>query len=258
MRRPDRPRPAHILTLVLLAALAAGCGGDRLESIESELRSVRKEVAKLREAQDAQQAKLDAMAKDVEQVRRVSAEAGASQDSMEGAVESLTERLNDTNGRIDKLSARLGTSVPSEMTAAPFPTPAAATASSVPPAQLYEQAYGDFTKGNYALALLGFQEFLAQHPDNDLADNAQYGIAETHFAQKKYEDAIREYDKVFARHPGSDKIPAAYLKKGFAFLELAQTAQGVVQLQYLIGKFPKSDEAQVARRRLESMGLKPR
>jgi tol-pal system protein YbgF len=248
-----------VLRLLPAALLAAGCGGgDRIESIESELRSVRKEVTRLREAQEAQATQLEAVSKEMEQVRKVSAEVGAGQESLERATDGLTERLRDTNARIDRLSARLGTSAPAEASMAAPTGLAPAAAAAAPPAQLYDQAQGDYTKGNYALALLQLQEFLSQYPDNDLADNAQFLLAEAYFAQKKYEDAIREYDKIFARYGKSDKIAAAYLKKGFAFLELAQTAQGVVQLQYLIGKFPKSDEAQVARRRLESMGLKPR
>lgn len=252
----------HALALSILAALLVGCSGGRVDSIESELNDVKRQVSKLQKEQGEHKAQLETLAADVEQVRKVTATTNADADSVEASIESLTERLNDTNGRIDRLSARLGAGSSDNVAGtASIPLPEAARAPSAtgqPPDQMYAAASADYAKGNYALALLEYQELLAQFPDNDLADNAQFGIAECYFAQKRYEDAIRELDRIFAKHAKSDKVPAAYLKKGFAFLELNQTAQGVVQLQYLISKFPKSDEAQVARRRLESMGLKPR
>jgi hypothetical protein len=36
-----------------------------------------------------------------------------------------------------------------------------------------------------------------------------------------------------------------------------RTAQGVVQLQHLIEKFPRSEEARIARDRLKELGVKP-
>lgn len=248
--------------LLLAVPLLSGCGGGRIETVESDLNDIKRQVAKLQRQQEEQAEALKAMGQDVEQMRKVSAKVSSETESLSGSVDSLTERLNETNGRLDKLSARLGAGSsagePGGSAAIPLPGQPSSSNAGATPEQMYDAAQSDFTKGNYSLALLEYQEFVQQFPDNDLADNAQLGIAECYFAQKRYEDAIREYDKIFSKHPKSDRISAAYLKKGFAFLELGQTAQGVVQLQYLIAKFPKSDEAQVARRRLESMGLKPR
>lgn len=250
----------------LLALLAAACGGgNRVESIESELNDVRRQVASMKQEQDAQRELLEQMKEEMEDVRKVTAKAQADTDALSSAVEGMSERMSEATIRLDKLSSQLGNQAASfDPTATVVPSipeedrSPVAVAPVGSPTELYDRAYGDFTKGNYSLALLGFQEFLAQYPANDLSDNAQYWLAECLFAQKKYEDAIREYDKIFAKYPTSDKVPGAYLKKGFAFLELNQTAQGVVQLQYLTGKYPGSDEANVAARRLESLGLRPR
>src|SRR5262249_37474137 len=69
-----------------------------------------------------------------------------------------------------------------------------------------------------------------------------------------YESAIATFDRLLAEYPAGDKVPGAHLKKGFAFLEMNRTTQGVVQLQYLIEHYPASDEARVARERLKAMG----
>lgn len=255
----------HLFATALSLSFLACGGGDRIASVESELNDVRRQVASMKQEQESQRELLEQIKEDLEDVRKVTAKTKADTDALSSAVEGVTERMSEAGSRLDKMSAELGnqssTFDPSATVVPPIPEEGQspmAPARAGSPTEMYDRAYGDFTKGNYALALLGFQELLASYPNNDLSDNAQYWLGECYFAQKRYEDAIREYDKIFAKYPGSDKVPGAYLKKGFAFLELNQTAQGVVQLQYLTGKYPGSDEANVANRRLESLGLRPR
>lgn len=255
----------HLFALALSLSFLDCGGGERIEGVESELNDVRRQVASMKQEQDAQRELLEQLKEDVDDVRKVAAKTKADTDALGSAVEGMSERVSEAGTRLDKMSAQLGNQSssfdPSATVVPPIPeegTSPTTAARSGSPTEMYDRAYGDFTKGNYALALLGFQELLEAYPANDLSDNAQYWLAECYFNQKRYEDAIREYDKIFAKYPGSDKVPGAYLKKGFAFLELNQTAQGVVQLQYLTGKYPGSDEANVALRRLESLGLRPR
>ncbi|MFN7973684.1 MAG: tol-pal system protein YbgF [Acidobacteriota bacterium] len=262
MTVPATRMRSALLGLALIPLVLAGCGGDRITDIETELNSVKKQVARMQKEQEEQKELLAKMSADMEDVRKVAARVNADGSSLQDAVDTLGQRLTETNARMDKLSAKLGATAyavdPNASPTAPgIPLPPSGGSGGTAE-QMLETANGDFTKGNYSLSVLEFQQVVDQHPESDLADNAQYGLAESYFAQRKYDDAIREYDKILARYPGSEKVPSAYLKKGFAFLELNQTAQGVVALQYLIGKYPKSQEADVARRRLESMGLKPR
>ncbi len=126
------------------------------------------------------------------------------------------------------------------------------------PAELYDTAYADYTKGRYALAIQGFQDYLSSYPSTDLSDNAQYWIGESHFAQKKYTEAIADFTDLLKRWPASDKAAAALLKKGYALVETGQKAEAVVQLQYVIHEFPSSDEARLAKARLKSMGIDTR
>ena len=57
------------------------------------------------------------------------------------------------------------------------------------PNQLYDQSAQDLTQGRYGLALQGFRDFLRRFPTSDLADNAQYGIGESFFAQSQFDSA---------------------------------------------------------------------
>lgn len=123
------------------------------------------------------------------------------------------------------------------------------------PVQTYQSAYRDYQRGNFDLAIEGFREFLAGSASSDLADNASYWIGESLFSQKKYREAIEEFDAVVNRYPRSDKVPGALLKKGYAYLNVGERAQGVVQLQYVVHEHPRSQEASLARQRLRQLGI---
>ncbi len=118
--------------------------------------------------------------------------------------------------------------------------------------RFYDQAYKDLTRGNYALSLVGFGEFLRHSPGSDLADNAQYWIGECHYAQRDYNMAIQEFLKVQETYPRGDKVPAALLKAGFSFLALDDRASARRYLNQVVEQFPNSEEAVSARNKLRS------
>src|SRR5437016_1855616 len=62
-----------------------------------------------------------------------------------------------------------------------------------------------------------FQDFLTRYPKDELAANAQYWLGETFYAEKKWNDAIVEFQRVLKEHKGSDKVPDALLKIGMSF-----------------------------------------
>jgi tol-pal system protein YbgF len=133
--------------------------------------------------------------------------------------------------------------------------PAAAGGGAVPDAEaLYNTAYADFSKGNYALAVSGFEEYHEKFPDSPLADNALYWIGECHFSQGNFPDAVSAFDRLLEQHADSDKAAAANLKKGLAFLEQNQIGQAIVQLRFVHSTYPGSDEAKIARDKLISLG----
>jgi tol-pal system protein YbgF len=123
------------------------------------------------------------------------------------------------------------------------------------PIDVYNAAYRDYQLANYDLAIAGFRDFIAANPGSDLADNAAYWVGESLFSQKKYRDAIEQFDMVVSRYPKSDKVPGALLKKGYSHLSLNERAQGIVQLQYVVHEHPNSQEAGLARQRLRQLGV---
>lgn len=135
------------------------------------------------------------------------------------------------------------------------PGPAVAPSPDVDPMQTYQAAYRDYQRGNFDLAIDGFRDFLSSSANSDLADNASYWIGESLFSQKKYREAIGQFDAVVNKYPKSDKVPGALLKKGYAYISVGEKAQGVVQLQYVLHEHPKSQEASLARQKLKQLGI---
>ena len=61
--------------------------------------------------------------------------------------------------------------------------------------------------GDYDLAEAGFRAFLAAHPDDEHAADAQYWLGESLFARGKYRDAANEFLNGYKTYPKSGKAP---------------------------------------------------
>jgi tol-pal system protein YbgF len=122
------------------------------------------------------------------------------------------------------------------------------------PEQLYAAAYGLYTQGKYDAAVANFRRYLDAYGSTEQADNALFWIAESHFAQMKFEDALREYDRVITNYPAGDRVPAAYYKMGLTLLSLERREEGVSALRNLVALHPNAVEAAQARQELQRLG----
>jgi len=191
-------------------------------------------------------------------------------------IEKLVQQMTQVQHDIEELRAALragqapsapataagGTGVsaasPVGPTAVPIQGEMSVTAPAMPgesPLTSYQSAYRDYQKGNFDLAMAGFRDFLVRNPTSDLADNATYWIGESLYSQKKYREAIEQFDQVVSRYPRSDKVPASLLKKGYGYISIGEKSQGIVQLQYVVHEHPNSQEAALARQKLKSLGI---
>jgi tol-pal system protein YbgF len=207
--------------------------------------------------------------------REQSAEIQKQLATLQSRTDSLNSELTRLAGRVDELTQRLGSlsrqsgarPAPPAGSARPAPPSPRPSGPGGPPTDLYQAAYIDFSKGNYPLALAGFQEFLRRYPNSDLADHAQYWIGEAHFslarnyaaqgqgdkALRALEQAVQEFRKVIVNHPRGEKVPTALYKEALALLELKQENLAQARLRYLLDHFPQSEEAPLARERLAGL-----
>lgn len=256
----------------LLLVAAAGCVmPDQLAQIQKDVADVRQEMQAARKEQAASRdrlAALEAKLDDGGAVKRSEiADLGLRLEEMQRELTAGAERDSELQRRVDRLAqdvgrAREASRRPAEGVPADLSPPSATTALPVPaapggapaPDALYNQAYADFSKGNYALAISGFEEFASRFPESPLADNALYWIGECHFSEGHFDRAGEAFDRMLEKYPEGDRAPAANLKKGLAYLEENDVRSAIVQLRYVTTQYPASDEAKIAREKLGSLG----
>jgi tol-pal system protein YbgF len=256
------------LPLLLAGALAGGCGSSQLDSMEAQLADIQRQVLAIQKQSSSKEEVAQLQRDAAEQARNLlKAQADIRQElqSVSALIEQLEGKLEDTNQRLAQLSQQIAaTNQTLKMLRPAGDLPPAgsaaepgASAELADPDSLYRNAYNDYLRGSYDLAILGFRQYLESFGGTDLADNASYWIGESYYRQRKFQDAIREFDLVVSQYPNSDKVPSALLRKGYAFLELGEQSKGVVQLQNVIRRYPRSDEANLARQQLSSLGIDP-
>lgn len=110
-----------------------------------------------------------------------------------------------------------------------------------------------FVKGRMKEARQGMLDFLAAFPASSYVPSAMFWIGETYYQQKRYEEAILEYQRVIQEHPKSHKIPSALLKQAFAFAELKDTTSARLILRKLIKDHSRTPQAKIAKKKLQTL-----
>jgi tol-pal system protein YbgF len=122
----------------------------------------------------------------------------------------------------------------------------------------YQVALELLREERYDQSAASFKQFLVAFPNSELASNAQYWLAESHYASNYFDRALGEFAVVIDSYPGSNKVPDALLKIGYCNYSLqrwddARTALSKVQTDY-----PTTTAARLADqylRRMESEGV---
>ncbi len=218
---------------------------------------------------------LIAMMQDVRALRReVSALRGENQ-VLSNKLEKMAQTVRELSGDMERRFQRIGTAPASSQPAsgaqlagsnassAPAPAPRSTTATSTAPApaasepsapgdaqNAYQGAVDKLMAGNYASAVVAFEQFLSQHSGSEYAGNARYWLAETYDQQERPNDALNTYAALIETHPDHHKVPEASLKSAFILDEQGQRAEAVAALQNVLRNYPGSSVEPLARQRL--------
>ena len=123
------------------------------------------------------------------------------------------------------------------------------------PMERYDFARAALRRGDYAEAERAFRAFVEAHPADELAGNAQYWLAETHYVRNDYDAAAREFLDGYQRYPLSPKAPDFLLKLGMTLSALGQRAEACATLEELAAKFPLVTDDMRRRSAEERAGL---
>jgi len=163
----------------------------------------------------------------------------------------LNARIEELETKVKLLSGATGTAVTSQTATA---SAKQASEKTIEPTDAYRQAKSDYDKGNFELALAGFQNYVAQFPDTTQTDKAQYWVGECYYSLKDFNKAIAAFAKVITNYPKSDKIAGAKLKIGLSYLNERNPTKAKEYLHKVIKEHPGTNEAAIAKDRLAKLG----
>ena len=143
---------------------------------------------------------------------------------------------------------------------APAPAPASApaavavtTVDNSTETRGYEAAQGQRRVGNYQGAIVAFQNFIKQFPKSSLAPRAQYWIGDSYFNLRDFKLAIGSQQVLLKAYPDSPTVPDAMLNIASSQIEIGESINGRKTLEEIIAKFPISEAADKAKRRLAGL-----
>jgi tol-pal system protein YbgF len=117
----------------------------------------------------------------------------------------------------------------------------------------YQAAFELLKEQRYEPAAMAFQQFLVTYPDSELADNAQYWLAESHYVTQQFDEALAAFEVVINDFPRSRKVPDALLKMGYCNYELKRWNVAREALRRVQADYPETTAARLAGQRLTRM-----
>jgi tol-pal system protein YbgF len=162
-------------------------------------------------------------------------------------------RLNELRAQIEERNNQMPVTPPPPV---PGDTtkPAATQPAGPGPATLFKLAFDQMSRGSHGTARTGFQDLLTQFPTSDLAPDAQYYIGETLQAEGNSVAADSVYSLVVSTYPRHTRAATALYKHGLFLQKAKRDREARQAFQSVIDKFPRSDEAELAREQLRKGG----
>jgi tol-pal system protein YbgF len=185
-------------------------------------------------------------------------------DTLSADVRVVREKVDETNVRLTSLTQDVEgvrELIPTLSAPAPLPgeMPDDGTApggapgpvgTGVSPRRLFEEAYADYTAGQWALAISAFETYLKTYPRSELADDAQYYIGESYAGDSKFREAATAYERVISDYPSSNMLPEAWYKVGISYERLKQPDRARRAFEHVMKNFGDSQAATLARQAL--------
>ena len=264
----------HVLIPAVAAALAlaawpAAAANKDIERLYVQIAALQSQIADLQRSADESQREIrrltDLLAEQNAFVRKTTQDRRLQDEAVTTALREMTDRLGELDARIQSQAAAAlaaAQHAASAMATAPAatdgnpgavpagPAPAAAVAPPPPARELYSQAYADYARGNYDLALQGYREYLRYYPDTDLSDNAQYWIGESLYAKRLYAEAVDAWNVLLREYPASDKLPDGRFKRAMALERLGRRREALEEFRQVAQRYPNSEAGRKAKERL--------
>lgn len=121
----------------------------------------------------------------------------------------------------------------------------------------YDAALALFKSGDYKAAGSAFNQFVQRYPSSGYAPSAYYWLGNTHYVQGDYRGALKAHEAVIQNYSDNPKVPEAMLSIASSYTELKDIASARKTLETLMARFPNTEAADTAKRRLASLPAAP-
>ena len=118
----------------------------------------------------------------------------------------------------------------------------------------YDQAFELLKQSRYQDFILAARQFVATWPTSQLADDAWYWMAEAHYVNHEFENALSGFRTVVVRYPDSQRVPEALLKTGYIQYDIGAYDEAAEIFRDILVRFPGHNvtvSAQTRLRRIE-------
>jgi TolA-binding protein len=231
-----------LVILALSVFLLLGCAGGKVKVLQDQMAVEQARKAALQTQVDFLQASLNT--------------ARTSQDSMKGELSRKDEVIRQFAMLLDSLRTKNPTpdteaEVETREPAPELPQLEKSTLSGSYQSN-YDHALELYKQKKFSDSAQLFRSLLESDRSHKLAGNCQFWLGECFYAQKQYEAALAEYEKVFA-FPKSYKADAAQYKIALCYLTLKKNPEAREALTRLISAYPASEYVARARTQLDQI-----
>lgn len=205
-------------------------------------------INQMMQAQNATTTQLAEMTLQVRELKEQVARQSTAEKAVAADLAALQERVQLLSGRLERSERESSAAQAARIELVNRENEAGGREEKVQSA--YMRAFGLFSANNYDAAAEAFASFIESYPESEYAANARYWLGECHFAAGRFKPAIEAYAKVLEMNPGDVRGADAMLKTGLSWYGLNDRDKGEATLRLLQEKYPGSEAAAKAARKL--------
>ncbi len=101
---------------------------------------------------------------------------------------------------------------------------------------------------------MAFQQFLREYPNDALAPDAHYYLADILVQENQLGEAAAAFLRIPELFPTAGRVPEAWYRVGVTYIALNQLDDARVYLTRVVNSYPGTDAATAARERLAEIG----
>jgi tol-pal system protein YbgF len=261
-------------TCAVLFAPPAHAADREHQQMMADLRMLQEQTVRLHlmlgTLDETLQTLLTRMDTQADDTRRAFADQKLLVDNVTGGVRVVREKVDETNVRVSSLTQEVEalrlaippmtapltqlavdpeTGLPTQFASAPVAV--APVNPGVSPQRMYDTAWADYTTGQWALAIQGFDSYISSFPRSELADDAQFYIGQTHYADGQYLEASVAFERVVLNYPDGDAVAEALYKRGLALDRLGEQDLARQAFEQVVKNHPDHNMANLAQQALD-------